>query len=83
MNWLGIAKGIIGTVVTVGVGNIVGNAVAATTPAGINTLNKISIQVGTFVLSGLVATQAVNYVNAEIDSAISQVQLRKESESQE
>lgn len=70
MNWLSITKSALGLVTSIGVGNIVGNAVKATTPPNLNTFNKITIQVGTFVLSGMVADQANKYLNEQIDSLI-------------
>lgn len=80
MNWLGVTKSLLGMITSIGVGNIVGNVVKATTPANLNTFNKITIQVGTFVISGLVATHAVNYVNSEIDSIAAQIS-KKDTES--
>jgi hypothetical protein len=73
MNWLLIGKGVIGAVTSIGVGNIIGNIVKATTPTNLNTFNKVTIGVGSFVLSGMVADQAVKYVNSEIDRIVAPV----------
>lgn len=79
MNWLSITKAALGLVASIGVGNIVGNAVKATTPANLNTINKITIQVGTFVLSGMVADQATKYLNEQIDSLIQKKEEPKQA----
>lgn len=78
MNWLGIGKALLGGVVSIGIGNIVGNIVKSTTPANLNTFNKVSIQIGAFVLSGAVSARAIEYMNNEIDSVVDQVYPRKE-----
>ena len=70
MNWLAIGKGALGVVTSLGVNNIVGNIVKATTPAGLNTFNKITIAVGSFVLSGMIADKVVKYLNEEIDNLL-------------
>lgn len=82
MSWLNVGKTLFGGIVSIGVGNIVGNIVKATTPANLNTFNKLSIQVGTFVLSGMVAAQAVTYVNNEVDSIVTQVAQKKSEREQ-
>lgn len=84
MNWLTIGKTILGGVASIGINNIVGNIVRATTPANLNTLNKVSIQVGTFVLSSVVSAQAIRHMNSEIDGFIEAVHpAKKEAPSQE
>ncbi len=79
MNWLNIGKTTLGFVTSIGVGNIIGNVVKATTPMGLNTFNKISINIGTFVLSGIVADQATRYLNKEIDSLLSEVKKEEKT----
>jgi chaperone required for assembly of F1-ATPase len=70
MNWLSIGKGALGFVASIGVGNIVSNIVKSTTPANLNTFNKVTIGVGSFVLSSLVAKQVVDHMNSEIDGLV-------------
>ena len=55
-------------VVSVGVGAIVGNAVAFTTPAiGVGLAMKGAISVGSFVLSNMISDKAVEYTDEKID----------------
>jgi len=70
MNWISIGKGALGVVTSLGVSNIVGNIVKSTTPAGLNTFNKITIAVGSFVLGSMIADKTVKYLNEEIDNLL-------------
>lgn len=56
-------------VVSVGVGAIVGNAVAFTTPTNINLLKKVCIGVGSFVLSSMTSDKATEYTEEKINYA--------------
>jgi len=67
MNLLAIAKGALGLVISTGVGNIVGNAVKMTTPAGQNTFNKVATNVGAFVLAAMIADKTVEYSDAQFE----------------
>lgn len=78
MNWLTLGKSALGLVTSIGVGNIIGNIVKATTPAGLNTFNKISVGLATFVVTGVVADKAVEYLNKEIDSAVDSVKKKEQ-----
>lgn len=77
MNPLTISKMIVGTVVSAGAGAVVGNAIKASTPADLKTTQKVSIAVGGFVLSSLVASVASKHTEAQIDETVSQIQQLK------
>jgi hypothetical protein len=70
MNAIEIAKGVLGTITAIGVGNIVGNVVKATTPAGLNLFNRASISFGSFIIGGVITDHAVRYLNAELDNLL-------------
>lgn len=60
-------------VVSVGVGAIVGNAIKATTPSSINTINKVCIGIGGFVLTSMVCGMATKYTEAQIDETVNEI----------
>lgn len=68
---LGVIKFVGGLVISVGVGNIVSNAIKATTPATISTFRKVCIAVGGFVLSSMIVDKATIYAEETVDKAIS------------
>jgi uncharacterized membrane protein YeiH len=70
MDWLSITKATLGLVTSMGVGTIVSNAIKATTPTNVNAINRVTIQVGSFILSAFVAHQTVKYMDEEIDSML-------------
>lgn len=72
MNKKNIAKGIVGTVASVGVGAVVGNAIKSTTPVDITTINKVMVGAGAFVLTSLVGDVASKYTGAKIDEITEQ-----------
>ncbi len=51
--------------VSASVGGVVGNLVAVKTPPNVKPLTKISLGLGTFVLSGMLSDMAMNYVEAQ------------------
>lgn len=62
-------------VVSVGVGAIVSNAIAFTTPiAGVAVLTKAAISVGSFVLSGMVSDKACEYIDEKIDEGVEEAE---------
>ena len=67
MGVLGLAKTVIGFVVSLGVGNIVGNAIKFTTPTTLRFLEKICIGAGTLVLCGVASDVALQYTESKID----------------
>lgn len=77
MNILGITKTVSDVVVSAGVGAIVGNAIKASTPIDTKIVSKISIGVGSLVLSSMVGTQAANYTAEQIDSTVVQLKALK------
>lgn len=64
-------------IVSAGVGAVVGNAIKASTPTSVKTIQKITITVGSLALSSMVGAQAANYVRNEIDATSQQVQAIK------
>lgn len=79
MNPMTIVKGIVDLAVSAGAGAVVGNAIKQSTPADVKTINKISLAVGGFVLSGLVGAHASKFATDQIDSTIAQIKEVKAS----
>ena len=71
MNWLTVGKTAVSFITSLGVGVVITNVVKATTPKNGTIINQVLIGVGSFVLSGMVAEIASDYVNKEIDGLIS------------
>ena len=67
----------LGLITALGIQNIVGNIVKSTTPPGLNTFNKLSINVATFVVSGMIANQANKYLNREINDLMGNNELEE------
>lgn len=67
MNPVAIVKGIVGLVASAGAGTVVGNAIKATTPAQLTTINKVLVGVGGVVLSGAVGDIVVKYTSKQIE----------------
>lgn len=65
MNIIGIITVAAKFAVSASVGGVVGNLVAVKTPANVKPLTKISLGLGTFVLSGMLSDMAMNYVEAQ------------------
>lgn len=65
MNPLTILSVIAMYAVSASVGGVVGNLVAVKTPPNAKTITKISIGLGTFVLSGLLSDMAMTYVETQ------------------
>ena len=72
-------------VVSVGVGAIISNAVAFTTPViAVGVLKKAAIGVGSFVLSSMVSDKATEYTDEKIDEFLDEIKkLTIEEDSQE
>lgn len=77
MNTLGIFKIVAELAVSTGVGAIVSNASRAAVPENARLVKKVTIAIGTFVLSNLVADQAVKYTNEKIESGIDEFKKAK------
>lgn len=59
------------TIVSVGVGKIIGNAISATTPATpVGLVMKVCMLVGSFALGSLVADKAVEHTEKMVDQTI-------------
>jgi len=67
MNLLSVTKAVLSLITSTGVGNIVGNVVRVSTPANQSTFNKITTTVASFVLTGMIADKATEYLNEQID----------------
>lgn len=67
MNKIAIAKSVAGVITSLGAGAVVGNAIKATTPENLKTANAILVGVGSFVIGGMVADAASDYVKKAID----------------
>lgn len=79
MNPMTIVKGVVDLAVSAGAGAVVGNAIKMSTPADAKKIQKISIAVGGFVLSGLVGAQASKYATEQIDTTLAQIKEVKAS----
>lgn len=77
MNALSIFKAVAELAVATGVSSIVSNASKAAVPENAHLLKKISIGVGTFVLSNMVADQAVKYTKDKIDKGLEELEKTK------
>lgn len=73
MTPLGIALRITSAVVSTGVGAVVGNAIKASTPATANLFQKVSIGIGGFVLSGMVAEKASTHVEKTVKRNVKKI----------
>lgn len=68
-------------VVSVGVGAIVSNAVAFTTPVlAVGVLKKACIGVGSFVLSSMLSDKATDYACDKVDEVLTEVKKLKEED---
>ncbi|QED11587.1 hypothetical protein PP914_gp097 [Arthrobacter phage Qui] len=77
MNTLSIFKAVTELVVATGVSSIVSNASKAAVPENARLIKKISVGVGTFILSNMVADQAVKYTKDKIDKGIEEFEKTK------
>lgn len=64
---LKILKFVTTSVVSIGAGAVVSNAIKVTTPEELKLLKKVSIAVGGFVISSMVADAASKYTEKQID----------------
>lgn len=79
MNTLGILKVVAELAVSTGVGAIVSNASRAAVPENARLVKKVTIAIGTFILSNMVADQAVKYTNEKIENGIDEIKKAKAS----
>lgn len=71
--------------VSTGVGAIVSNASRSAVPQNAHIIKKVTVGIGTFILSNMVADQAVKYTNEKIEFGLDEIKKAKETwkESQE
>lgn len=77
MKALGILKAVAELAVSTGVGAIVSNASRAALPENVHLVKKVTIAIGTFILSNMVAEQAVKYTNEKIEGGIEGIKKAK------
>lgn len=65
-----VVKAVVGTTSGIGIGMIVANVIAATTPPGTRTLAKLCINMGGAGISGYVAAKVGSFTDATIDAII-------------
>lgn len=80
MNFMSIAKGIVGGIISYGVNNAIGNIIKSTTPEKINNFNKIAIAISAFAVSSMISDRTTDYVFTEIDKLIP---VKEETETEE
>lgn len=78
MNALGVLSVLGKYAVSASVGTVVGNLVAVKTPVNAKPITKISIGIGTFVLSGLLSDMAMTYVETQATEMLSEIVRTRE-----
>lgn len=78
MNSLSFFKQVSELAVATGVGAIISNASKQAVAPGAGLIKKGTIAFGTFILSSMVAEQAVKYTNEKIETGISEYQKTRE-----
>ncbi len=73
MKKMELAKAGLEIIVSVGVGAIVGNAIKATTPSTLKGIGKISVALGSLVLTGIASDLATKYTDDRINEAVETV----------
>lgn len=58
------------SIVSIGTGTVVRNAIVATTPRDINPIGRVVTSVGAISLTGLITYEVTKYVSREIDKAL-------------
>jgi hypothetical protein len=79
MNFFGAAKLLTDLVVSAGVGSVVGNAIKASIPLEAKIIQRISIGIGGFVLSGMVGDFASKYAREKLEEFVTQIKETKTS----
>ena len=78
MNALAILSVVAKYAVSASVGGVVGNLVAVKTPPNAKPITKISIGLGTFVLSGLLSDMAMTYVETQATEILREIVRTRE-----
>jgi len=73
MKKLEAIKAVTGFVISIGVGNIISNAVKATTPCNSKILNRVCTLAGVIVLSSIIGDIATKYAEEKITSAVKSI----------
>lgn len=60
-------KVIVGSASSIGAGTVISNIVKATTPETVTMVGRISITIGTVVISGMIGEMAAKYATGEVD----------------
>lgn len=68
-----VLKGLTELVVSIGVGAVVENAIKATIPVDTAVFRKLTIGVGSVVLSGLVASRAADFAVTQITETTQEI----------
>lgn len=77
MNVLSTLTGIAKYAASISVGTVVGNLIAIKTPTDIKPITKLSIGLGTFILTGVLSDMAMTYVETQITDIASGLVLAK------
>ena len=72
----GLVKAAGSIVISIGIGNIVNNAVKATTPAAIGQFTKVCIAVGTLAISSVVGDMTTDRIEKGVDGVVNAVKDR-------
>lgn len=68
--YLNIIKTVAGIAASAGTSTVISNAIKATTPANINTLNKVGVVCGTVALSALASAAAESHMKSSFDNLV-------------
>lgn len=75
--FLPIVKTVADVAASIGAGAVVGNLITFSTPMPRTLIQKITVTVGSTVVTGAVASFASRYVNEQIDSTVEQAKELK------
>lgn len=78
MNALAILSVVAKYAVSASVGGVVGNLVSVKTPPNAKPITKISIGLGTFVLSGLLSDMAMSYIETQATEILKEIVQTRE-----
>jgi len=80
MNWKEVGKMVVGLVVGGSVNSVVKNAIKATTPRDLTKMGMISTEIGSWVITSMIAEAATDHVIGQIESFVNLVTVKKERE---
>jgi hypothetical protein len=70
MNILPLVKSVAGLATSLGAGAVVGNAIKASTPAGLKTSQKILVGIGSVALSSVAGEVTAKYIENQIQNVV-------------